>query len=452
MWGWTLSLDVTNADRSGEEVDWTAAVAVVESSRTNVTVRVTRRAQSDVLRPLGTRPKPPLVIRHLIDSDELVAVDGLEPLRTGSAALEAENVDRFVSNLLLTERRRLPVIAISEAPGTATALVNPERLADDLMGIAHVWLIPGDVSWALSERLSRRLSVYNGAIRIWWPGLTRASDPYDHPLWLRRPGVRGVEDEIRNLVVEVAASRLGESRELRDLEERRRRRDDAKLRADFESLMELATAPPADRGSDGRERLEQEVRDRIAAIESDRNRALDDLLALEADRDRLTKENASLRSEAYSLRARAGYWDDRNVGSEDDETPDARFVSELRSSYEQRFTNSDRSQYPLAVIRLGEHFLATLEQIDVPRAKVAEVCAEVACRRAHEFSGRQPHRLRESVGPNAPFRRRGTDGAQAWRCYLENNTPQAARLHWWDAGHVIEFASVGPHDYTDIPE
>ena len=29
-----------------------------------------------------------------------------------------------------------------------------------------------------------KLECYGGAVRIWWPGLTPESDPYDHPLFL----------------------------------------------------------------------------------------------------------------------------------------------------------------------------------------------------------------------------------------------------------------------------
>ncbi|HVS20057.1 MAG TPA: hypothetical protein VMT18_15745 [Planctomycetota bacterium] len=48
------------------------------------------------------------------------------------------------------------------------------------------------------------------------------------------------------------------------------------------------------------------------------------------------------------------------------------------------------------------------------------------------------------------------DGAQAWRCALQENTPSARRLHWWivpgEGGATIEFASVDVHDGFGIPD
>ena len=48
------------------------------------------------------------------------------------------------------------------------------------------------------------------------------------------------------------------------------------------------------------------------------------------------------------------------------------------------------------------------------------------------------------------------DGAQAWRCALQVNSPSARRLHWWvvpgDSGATIEFANVDVHDAYGIPD
>jgi len=49
-----------------------------------------------------------------------------------------------------------------------------------------VLLDTGDATWALTAALPRRLDVYGGAARIWWPGLTREADPLDHDLYLIR--------------------------------------------------------------------------------------------------------------------------------------------------------------------------------------------------------------------------------------------------------------------------
>ena len=107
-------------------------------------------------------------------------------------------------------------------------------------------------------------------------------------------------------------------------------------------------------------------------------------------------------------------------------------------------------------MRVGPAFLHRLHALDgISLDKVFEVCAQVAAGRAHEIPAREVHRLRQS-DRGAAYVERKRDGALAWRCSLQDNTPGARRLHWWALpgpnGGTIEFASVGVHDDYGIPE
>jgi hypothetical protein len=125
-------------------------------------------------------------------------------------------------------------------------------------------------------------------------------------------------------------------------------------------------------------------------------------------------------------------------------------------SSEVAFLTAVRMEFPLHRMAVGKQFLESVRKLDgLPVEKVIEVCAQVACQRAHQVPGREVHPLRS--GPaGAPARVRTRDGAKAWRCSLQDNTASARRLHWWDVprpdGRVIEFASVGVHDEMEIPE
>lgn len=97
--------------------------------------------------------------------------------------LTAGAVAAFVADELLSPSRALPVVALTDWPGGRGLPIDPEALARTLGARAKVVVIhTGEVTWALSEALPKRLDVYGGASRIWWPGLTVGSDPYDHPL------------------------------------------------------------------------------------------------------------------------------------------------------------------------------------------------------------------------------------------------------------------------------
>lgn len=99
--------------------------------------------------------------------------------------IDADSVKAFVRETLLDPRRARPVVALTTAVETRRAWIDPAGLARELGARAEVVLLEsGAATWALGAALPRRLDVYGGAARIWWPGLTEGSDPYDHDLYL----------------------------------------------------------------------------------------------------------------------------------------------------------------------------------------------------------------------------------------------------------------------------
>lgn len=116
--------------------------------------------------------------------------------RSGAVrSLPAPSVPAFVQ-LLLDPRRSQPVVAVTTRHGAA--LLDADLLARAIGDAATVVTIPtGDATRALAARLPEKLCVYGGAGRIWWPGLTPESDPYEHPLiWVRPGAAREAERRI----------------------------------------------------------------------------------------------------------------------------------------------------------------------------------------------------------------------------------------------------------------
>ena len=61
------------------------------------------------------------------------------------------------------------------------------------------------------------------------------------------------------------------------------------------------------------------------------------------------------------------------------------------------------------------------------------------------------HLLRSAAAGSAPQLVRASDGARAYRLYLQQGTPSARRLHYWKRNDgVIELANVGVHDAIGI--
>lgn len=167
----------------------------------------------------------------------------------------------------------------------------------------------------------------------------------------------------------------------------------------------------------------------------------------------VTQLKKALRSAEDRLRA----LEERASGDLNPTSDENAFLEAVRVEYARRVTEGDRQEYPLRRMRVGREFLARLRDLEgISLEKVVEVCAQVACLRAHEVPAREVHALRAGDGgASEPVR---PDGARAWRCSLQDNTPSARRLHWWDIpskdrhGQTIEFASVSIHDDFSIPD
>jgi len=109
-------------------------------------------------------------------TDEIRVVDSVEGLDA-------------MCELLERPTRRLPVIVLAEGV-SRRPVASLETLTRRLAGAAHVIGITDQFTWQLSGRAGRDLSVFDGAVRMYRPGLLLdQADPYDHPLWLARTGV-----------------------------------------------------------------------------------------------------------------------------------------------------------------------------------------------------------------------------------------------------------------------
>lgn len=110
--------------------------------------------------------------------------------------LSAEDVRTWVQEELLSPTRSRPIVAVTTYPSTGRFLIAPSTIEERIGKWADVVALDtGDPTWELADALPDRLDVYGGAMRVWWPGLTRESDPYDHRLYL----LRSEDDALRRL-------------------------------------------------------------------------------------------------------------------------------------------------------------------------------------------------------------------------------------------------------------
>jgi hypothetical protein len=128
------------------------------------------------------------------------------------------------------------------------------------------------------------------------------------------------------------------------------------------------------------------------------------------------------------------------------------FNEELRRVWISRYKPEERnSSYPLDLSKFsyGPMFFESVFDPHLTEDELRKaVRAIVDIVTGREAAARQNrvHNLRESDSPSASQRTR-PDGSKAWRANIEDNTPQARRLHYWkDTTGLIELAKVAKHD------
>jgi hypothetical protein len=180
------SMSVAHEERHGRRT-WMTRVQVTDAGSTDVVGLQT--ACTDV-------PDAPLVVappRLLGDW-----VEGLDLEDAGLAVqgTPREVVDRWqldaLCQHLLSNARKLPVIALVNRPQTHYYGVDPQGLAENLRGLAHVACIAPHLEADIESRLGRDLGVEQGAARIYTAGFSPNADRRAHPL-IRDASPRGAD-------------------------------------------------------------------------------------------------------------------------------------------------------------------------------------------------------------------------------------------------------------------
>ncbi|MGA7988169.1 MAG: hypothetical protein WCB51_07205 [Candidatus Dormiibacterota bacterium] len=186
-------------------------LTTVDMVRTGDSVEIGISVEQD-LRHHRIPPSPlqPPLVALLHDLVANGATAGTQQIRCiAEAVVGSDQIESFVHGVLLDPGRRLPVVlfsAIKEEDGVYPADAgDPTLTARELCGLAHVSVMPRvEDSHRLTKRL-RLLSVYDGAVRIYWPRFRLTDPPPRHPLHLRQRLNTGSAPAIIRRVVEAGA-------------------------------------------------------------------------------------------------------------------------------------------------------------------------------------------------------------------------------------------------------
>jgi hypothetical protein len=151
---------------------------------------------------------------------------GKQPIVPTHLEVAAPDVESFVDSELLNPDRQLPIMLISHDRFSDRPPIDPGVLQEKLLGLSQVVVMDKWACFRLTDMLSKPLSCYNGALRIYWPGLRSDANPLDHPLYL--PGTiekyqytgRPLERQLFGLLSRISTFRFDEGPVAREVRRR----------------------------------------------------------------------------------------------------------------------------------------------------------------------------------------------------------------------------------------
>jgi hypothetical protein len=330
---------------------------------------------------------------------------------------------------ILDPERRLPVVAVTLPPRREESWMDMPRLARLLVGKAELFLVEtGAATWELAAALPSRLDVYGGAARIWWPGVTAASDPYQHPLvfaW----GPEDGESATRRILKLVGAEDPDAPRP----------HGGASQGAVAQAIELMQTRAAVTRLEHENKVLARE----LEHVREERARLIDDRRLLRDSEQRLRRQ----------LRELTGQDGDPDTVGLDPLDSLPTFLSELFAAFGRLYPAVGPAPVRPQLVRLHADFLDSARSAeDLRPARVLEAASHVAAGKAFEIATLAAGPLPSGV-EGAPQQVRASDGARAWRCSVPGS---GWSLRWWVLpgvpGGAVELACVRPTVDLSIPE
>lgn len=237
---WTM-FELAEVTQEGRRFITTVSVTV---GGKNVVVFVTMEvgSVSTLITRFEVDPKCPKVIRDLM-AQPGTWYHGASRLRFLSQ-VEGFDAGELLALEIQAPDRTIPFVVVSKLDGQTVLRALDEKLANDLAGVANVYTVDEDASWALTDILRKPFSCYGGAIRIYWPRLSAQDDPYRHHLWTA-PRLRGLEGDerfalerirrqVRTFIMRASAASVVRPAEIDDIR-------GASARAEYAALQAKAT-------------------------------------------------------------------------------------------------------------------------------------------------------------------------------------------------------------------
>jgi len=248
-----LELTWEHPDDRDESVKWMVSCTLARSNgRTEFALLLRVGSARFVVRPAAYTVGRPRIITDIVGACPC-SLGGMDiPARV--TELPVADVKHFCESVLLSPERPLPVLMVSQDSHTEHPAIDTAGAQQELLGLAQVVLLQDKwASFVLTDIVGKQLSCYNGAVRLYWPGFSSGSSPYDHPLFFpdnirrHRDAGRPLHRHLFRKLAAMSALRYAEGSVIREVrtkadEERRSQiqtmREQLSRRSDYDKIIE----------------------------------------------------------------------------------------------------------------------------------------------------------------------------------------------------------------------
>lgn len=173
---WAVRVEDPDKETAGRI--WTTEIAIGQSGHQPGLLSL-RLLVASPEGELNFAPATPGVLQQVLTRPGLTA--GPYPIGCASTLVKSpEEADSLIEKLI-DKSRRLPVVIFSVSENAADdsePLLNAQMLARQLCGLAHFFILPAPLTWKLTTRFGKALSVYGGAVRMYLPGFGEDANPF----------------------------------------------------------------------------------------------------------------------------------------------------------------------------------------------------------------------------------------------------------------------------------
>jgi hypothetical protein len=165
------SILFSHPDRTVKGRQWITEIGIkVEDDKTIVSILLETSDISTLVKEVPSTTKPRLV--NFLQSNATLNSETVG-LKVMNFKNHQDDFKAF-SYEIHRENRNYPLVLVTNVKGTNQPLVNPEKLQEQLLGLAQVVYSKDEInSWEFEEALSRQYATWDGAVNIIYPSYGR---------------------------------------------------------------------------------------------------------------------------------------------------------------------------------------------------------------------------------------------------------------------------------------